>query len=239
MGRNGGSRDDARNTPLCTPMSDTMEDYSLQPNTFKDVVRFISELDAGRSYASASSCSSSSSASPISSQRRRKRRGVIVVVGAGISTSCGVPDFRSPGSGLYSNQDLTDELLEMGLPQAECAFHIEVFNDQPQAFYRAARRLMPPPSSTTTTAAAGEGGQQQQRGNMSSGKYKVNANNGEGSVGKDTGGGQKNDGWIRPSLAHQFVRELDRRGLLLRCYTQVRRRGDLSRDGVVDFGTDY
>ena len=32
----------------------------------------------------------------------RGRKNIVVLVGAGISVSCGIPDFRSKGSGLYS-----------------------------------------------------------------------------------------------------------------------------------------
>lgn len=33
------------------------------------------------------------------------RKNVLVLAGAGQSVSCGIPDFRSRGSGLYSNLD--------------------------------------------------------------------------------------------------------------------------------------
>jgi len=52
------------------------------------------------------------------SERCRK---VICLVGAGISTSAGIPDFRSPSTGLYAN------LEKYNLPYPEAIFEIGYF----------------------------------------------------------------------------------------------------------------
>ena len=46
---------------------------------------------------------------------------VVVLCGAGISVSAGIPDFRSPGSGLYAN------LAKYDLPSPEAIFDIDFF----------------------------------------------------------------------------------------------------------------
>lgn len=58
-------------------------------------------------------------------------------VGAGISTNCGIPDFRSPETGLYAN------LKRLDLPYPEAVFDIEYFRDSPKAFYTLADELYP------------------------------------------------------------------------------------------------
>lgn len=58
-------------------------------------------------------------------------------LGAGISTSAGIPDFRSPKTGLYAN------LAKLNLPFAEAVFDIDYFKELPQAFYTLADDLYP------------------------------------------------------------------------------------------------
>lgn len=62
---------------------------------------------------------------------------VIFFVGAGISTNCGIPDFRSPKTGLYSN------LQKLNLPFPEAVFDINYFKKNPKAFYTLAEEMYP------------------------------------------------------------------------------------------------
>ncbi|KZT27446.1 NAD-dependent deacetylase sirtuin-2 [Neolentinus lepideus HHB14362 ss-1] len=55
----------------------------------------------------------------------------------GISTSSGIPDFRSPETGLYAN------LARLNLPYPEAVFEINFFRKNPKPFYVLAKELYP------------------------------------------------------------------------------------------------
>ena len=69
--------------------------------------------------------------------RAGKCRNIIVMAGAGISVSAGIPDFRTPGTGLYDN------LAKYNLPEPTAVFDIGFFNENPAPFYQLAKELFP------------------------------------------------------------------------------------------------
>lgn len=60
---------------------------------------------------------------------------ILVMTGAGVSVSAGIPDFRSPGTGLYS------QLEEYNLPRPEAIFTLDYFIEKPEPFYKFAQNF--------------------------------------------------------------------------------------------------
>ncbi|XP_051945525.1 NAD-dependent protein deacetylase sirtuin-1-like [Xyrauchen texanus] len=94
-----------------------------------------------------------------------ERKKILVLTGAGVSVSCGIPDFRSR-DGIYARLavDFPD------LPDPQAMFDIDYFKRDPRPFFKFAKEIYP--------------------------------------------------GQYQPSPCHRFISMLDKRGRLLRNYTQ-------------------
>ncbi|KAF9329715.1 NAD-dependent histone deacetylase sir2 [Linnemannia elongata] len=69
-------------------------------------------------------------------QLLRDSKRIMVLTGAGVSVSCGIPDFRSP-DGIYSR------LKEFNLRDPQQMFDLSFFKKRPEIFYSFAREIFP------------------------------------------------------------------------------------------------
>ncbi|KAJ9109821.1 hypothetical protein QFC20_003237 [Naganishia adeliensis] len=70
-------------------------------------------------------------------ERIKSAKNVILMVGAGVSVSAGIPDFRSPDTGLYAN------LQRFNLPAPEAIFDLSFFKAKPEPFFMLCKDLYP------------------------------------------------------------------------------------------------
>ncbi|ORX99716.1 SIR2-domain-containing protein [Basidiobolus meristosporus CBS 931.73] len=66
----------------------------------------------------------------------KESKNIMILTGAGVSVSCGIPDFRSP-DGIYSR------LSQYNLEDPQEMFDIGYFRDYPEVFYSFAKELYP------------------------------------------------------------------------------------------------
>lgn len=68
--------------------------------------------------------------------RDKKYQKVVFLTGAGISVAAGIPDFRTPGTGLYA------KVAELGLPYPEAIFSLDYLKQTPEPFFKIANGFL-------------------------------------------------------------------------------------------------
>ncbi|SCW01599.1 LAFE_0E03202g1_1 [Lachancea fermentati] len=120
-----------------TPDSDT-SDYFDDPLEKRHAVRLIKDLQkAMNKVLSTRMRLASFHTLDDFCDRLKTAKKVLVLTGAGISTSLGIPDFRS-SEGFYS------KIRHLGLEDPQDVFNYDIFMQDPSVFYNIAHMVLPP-----------------------------------------------------------------------------------------------
>lgn len=125
-------------------------DSSCESDSEEELGRFTERIALMDSFRPFFGCLRSGSDAPdlnhvVSGILSGKFQEIVVLTGAGISVSAGIPDFRSPGTGLYAN------LQKYNLPEPEAIFALDFFRMNPYPFFRLAKELFPGRFAPTPT----------------------------------------------------------------------------------------
>ena len=82
---------------------------------------------------------------------RHQCQNVVVLCGAGISTSAGIPDFRTPGTGVYDN--VQEYLDKHHVENAMELFSYKLFQEDPVPFYSLCKDVKYPAETAKPTLA--------------------------------------------------------------------------------------
>ncbi|XP_033752152.1 uncharacterized protein LOC117335966 isoform X1 [Pecten maximus] len=128
-------------SPVYKTQSDTNITDRMKGLSIKDKVNNKSPLKNGRSFMSTVGGAGNVHIKALNDVANLLKndacKNVVVVAGAGISTPSGIPDFRTPGTGLYDN------LKQYRIPYPEAIFDIDYFHHNPKPFFTLAKELYP------------------------------------------------------------------------------------------------
>jgi len=149
QGDSEGTEEENRGSTFLPPLRETSAVATTRRRSSR---RRNLQQQGGQQYRTTSApwyCRSSVGVSSLCSNKRnqqqlalaadwiRSSRRILVVSGAGVSVSAGIPDFRTPGTGLYDN------LQGYDLPFPEAVFDLAFFKKQPRYFVELASQLWP------------------------------------------------------------------------------------------------